>query len=42
MGDFVLYRGTEVPHWREAQPADHKSTVCFFHFVSPDFEGELA
>jgi hypothetical protein len=42
MGDYVLFRGTHTPHWREAQPAGHSSTVCFFHFVSKDFEGSLA
>lgn len=41
MGDFVLYRGTDVPHWRDAQPEGHSSTICFFHFVSMDFEGSL-
>ena len=41
-GDYVLFRGTHTPHWREAQPAGRKSTVCFFHFVSKDFEGSLA
>lgn len=41
MGDFVLYRGTDIPHWREAQPEGRSSTICFFHFVSMDFEGSL-
>lgn len=41
MGDYILFRGTHTPHWREAQPEGHNSTVCFFHFVSQDFEGSL-
>jgi hypothetical protein len=41
MGDFVLYRGTDVPHWRKAQPEGCRSTIGFFHFVSMDFEGSL-
>jgi alkylated DNA repair dioxygenase AlkB len=41
LGDAVLYRGTELFHWRDAQPAGHRCTVCFFHFVSDDFEGSL-
>lgn len=41
MGDGVLYRGTEVEHWRDAQPAGRRSTVCFFHFVRAQFDRGL-
>ncbi|AKV03793.1 hypothetical protein AKJ09_10456 [Labilithrix luteola] len=41
IGDGVLYRGTDLPHWRDAQPDGHRTTVCFFHFVDETFEGAL-
>jgi hypothetical protein len=33
LGDGVLYRGTELYHWRNALPARNSNTICFFHFV---------
>jgi len=41
LGDGILYPGTELFHWRDAQPAEHRTTVCFFHFVPEDFTGSL-
>lgn len=41
IGDGLLYRGTDLPHWRNAQPDGHTSSVCFFHFVPEEFEGNL-
>ena len=41
LGDAVLYRGTDIWHWRNAQPAAHRSTICFFHFVRKGFRGRL-
>jgi hypothetical protein len=41
MGDAVLYRGTEVPHWREALPAGRRATLIFCHFVPLDFDQSL-
>ena len=38
-GDGVLYRGTEAPHWRDALPPGNTTTVAFFHFVPPHFQG---
>lgn len=41
IGDGVLYQGTRFPHWRNALPPEHSATVCFFHFVTPDYAGFL-
>jgi hypothetical protein len=41
LGDAVIYRGTELWHWRDPQPARRRSTVCFFHFVDRRFKGKL-
>ena len=41
MGDGVLYRGTDVPHWREALPAGRRATLIFCHFVPLDFDQSL-
>ncbi|SRR6266545_5730124 len=38
MGDGVLYRGTEIPHWRDALPDGHIATLIFCHFVPVDFQ----
>jgi hypothetical protein len=40
-GEGVVYRGTDIPHWRDALPEGHQATVCFFHFVPADFTGSL-
>lgn len=41
MGDALLYRGTELFHWRNAQPARSFTTATFFHFVGEGFGGSL-
>jgi hypothetical protein len=41
VGDGLMYSGTEIPHWRDALPADQTAVVCFFHFVPVDFAGAL-
>ena len=32
LGDGVLYRGTDVTHWRSAQPARHSTVIACFHY----------
>ena len=34
-GDAVLYKGTEVPHWREEFQGDWHSQI-FLHYVKAD------
>lgn len=41
LGDGLVYRGTELLHWRDALPKGHTSTSLFFHFVPADFKGRL-
>jgi hypothetical protein len=41
MGDALLYRGTELFHWRNPQPARNFTTATFFHFVGEGFGGSL-
>ena len=41
VGSGLLYRGTEIEHWRDKLPAGHRAIVCFYHFVSPNFDGAL-
>jgi hypothetical protein len=41
LGDALLYRGRELPHYRDALPAGHTSTSIFFHYVREDFSGPL-
>lgn len=41
MGDGVLYRGTDIPHWRDPLEAGKKATLIFCHYVPADFEGSL-
>lgn len=41
MGDALLYRGTELFHWRDKQPPRSYTTATFFHFVPADFEQSL-
>ena len=40
LGEVVVYRGTDIPHWREPLPAG-TATVCFFHFVNQPYQGTL-
>ena len=41
MGDGLLYRGTDVPHWREALCDGEMTTLILCHFVRDNFEGDL-
>jgi hypothetical protein len=41
LGDGLTYRGTRLPHYRDALPAGQTSTSIFFHYVAADFEGSL-
>lgn len=41
IGCGLLYRGTDIEHWREALPEGQRAIVCFFHFVKTDFVGSL-
>lgn len=41
IGDGLLYRGRELPHYRHALPEGNTSTSFFFHYVAKDFEGKL-
>lgn len=40
LGEVVVYRGTDIPHWRDPLPAG-TATVCFFHFVNQPYQGTL-
>lgn len=40
-GDALLYRGREMPHWREPLPPDRQETVLLFHFVDEAYRGSL-
>jgi hypothetical protein len=41
LGDAALFRGCELPHWREAAPPDRQQTVLLFHYVPVGFTGVL-
>lgn len=41
LGDALVYRGTKVPHYRNALAEGHMSTSIFFHYVPADFSGPL-
>ena len=41
MGDGLLYRGTELPHWREQLGNGETATLMLCHFVPEDFAGDL-
>jgi alkylated DNA repair dioxygenase AlkB len=40
-GDALLFRGTELPHYREQLPSGCSYTSIFFHFVHNEFQGSL-
>lgn len=40
-GSGLLYRGTDIEHWRDALPQGQRAIVCFYHFVDPGFSGSL-
>lgn len=41
LGDGLVYRGTNVPHYRSVLAEGHTSTSIFFHYVPADFSGTL-
>jgi hypothetical protein len=41
IGDALLYRGRELPHYRTRLAKDCTSTSVFFHYVHRDFDGPL-
>ena len=40
-GDAVLFRGAELPHWREQPPPGGEGTTLLFHYVPLEFRGVL-
>lgn len=41
LGDGLLYRGRDLPHYRKTLAPGHMSTSIFFHYVAEDFDGPL-
>jgi hypothetical protein len=41
LGDGLAYRGTRLPHYRDALGDGRTSTSIFFHYVAADFSGSL-
>jgi hypothetical protein len=41
LGDLLVFRGTEVEHYREPLTSGHSSTSLAFCFVTEDFDGSL-
>jgi len=41
LGDGLAYRGTRLPHFRQALGRAQTSTSIFFHYVAADFRGSL-
>jgi hypothetical protein len=41
IGDGLAYRGTRLPHYRDALGIGQTSTSIFFHYVPADFSGSL-
>jgi hypothetical protein len=41
LGDGLAYRGTRLPHYRDALREGRTSTSIFFHYVGQDFAGSL-
>ncbi len=41
LGDGLLYRGRELPHYRGSLAEGHTSTSIFFHYVAENFSGSL-
>jgi hypothetical protein len=41
LGDTVIYRGQEVPHWRNQLPVGDRQTLALFHYVRTNFTGSL-
>ncbi|HMD32573.1 MAG TPA: hypothetical protein VKG84_11740, partial [Candidatus Acidoferrales bacterium] len=42
IGDALLYRGCEVPHYRKQLRGDATSSSLFLHYVPADFAGPLS
>jgi len=42
LGDALLYRGCELPHYRDPLPDGQISTSIFLHYVRADFLGSLS
>lgn len=40
-GDAVLFRGSDIPHWRDAPPRGRASTTLLFHYVPQSFRWSL-
>jgi hypothetical protein len=41
LGDALLYRGRQLPHYRTLIPDGQTSTSLFFHYVAADFDGPV-
>lgn len=41
LGDGILFRGRELPHFRDPLPQECRSTSLFFHYVDAAFTGTL-
>jgi hypothetical protein len=41
VGDFLLYRGRELVHYRDELPAEHRSTSLLFLYVPDGYSGQL-
>jgi len=41
LGDGLLYRGRDLPHYRGTLAEGNSSTSIFFHYVAEDFSGSL-
>jgi hypothetical protein len=42
IGDGLLFKGRELPHYRYKLEEGSSSTSIFFHYVDEDFQGSLA
>jgi hypothetical protein len=42
LGDGLLYRGRELPHYRATLADGNTSTSVFFHYVAESFSGSLS
>jgi len=40
-GDALVYKGRELPHFRNKLPRGHSSTSLFFHYVRKNYRGPL-
>ncbi len=42
IGDGLLYKGTDIKHWRDELPKGKRVIACFYHFVNEDFDGAIS